>query len=112
MDELIQLIGQTYSPDEIGQMAAQETAMPVWARVRSVTRSEWADAGQRGMQPQLVATTPMVNYSGQRIVGIGSGDGMKRYAVYRTYFPPESDEIELYLEYQAGVGDPGGTAND
>ena len=103
MDDLIYLISQTYTEDEMGQMVPSETQTPVWAHIQSVTRAEWTDAGQRGLQPQLVAITPMVNYNGESIVQIGTGEHAKRYAVYRTFFGPDTDQIELYLERKVGV---------
>lgn len=103
MDDLIYLISEGYKQDEIGQLVPSEESIPVWAHLQSVTRAEWADAGQNGLQPQLVAVTPIVNYSGESIVQIGNGEQAKRYGVYRTYFPPNSDMIELYLEKKAGV---------
>lgn len=103
MDDLIYLISETFTEDDIGQTVPGEQSTPVWAHLQSVTRAEWADAGQNGLQPQLVAITPIVNYSGEVIVQIGSGEQAKRYGVYRTYFGPGSDVIELYLERKAGV---------
>ena len=103
MDDLIILIAQHYKKDAIGNLVPVETATPVWAHLQSVTRAEWADAGQNGLQPQLVAVTPIVNYSGEKIVQIGTGESVRRYAVYRTYFGPDSDTIELYLERKAGA---------
>lgn len=105
MDDLITLIKEEYVKDEIGQMVPVETARQVWAHLQSVTRAEWADAGQKGMQPQLVAITPIVNYDGENIVQLGEGASAKRYAVYRTYFGPDTDSIELYLERKAGTAD-------
>lgn len=103
MDDLILLISENYRKDAIGNVTVTETVTPVWAHLQSVTRAEWADAGQNGLQPQLVAVTPIVNYSGEQVVQIGSGESARRYAVYRTYFGPDSDTIELYLERKAGV---------
>ena len=103
MDDLIYLISETYVSDEIGQLVPGEQAIPVWAHLQSVTRSEWYDAGQNGLQPQLVAITPIVNYNGESIVQIGDGEQAKRYSVYRTFFGPDTDSIELYLERKAGV---------
>lgn len=103
MDDMIYLVSQTYTQDSIGQMVPSEIMTPVWARIQSVTRAEWTDAGQRGLQPQLVAITPIVNYNGEEVVQIGDGEVAKRYAVYRTYFGPDSDTIELYLERRVGV---------
>lgn len=110
MDDLITLIKEGYTRDDIGQMVPVETSRQVWARLQSVTRAEWADAGQSGMQPQLVAVTPIVNYDGESIVQLGSGESTKRYAVYRTYFGPNSDTIELYLERKVGTNGPKNTA--
>lgn len=103
MDDLIYLISENYVSDEIGQHVPSEQSVPVWAHLQSVTRSEWYDAGQNGLQPQLVAITPIVNYNGERIVQIGDGEQSKRYSVYRTFFGPDTDSIELYLERKAGV---------
>lgn len=103
MDDLIYLISETYVSDEIGQLVPSEQSVPVWAHLQSVTRSEWYDAGQNGLQPQLVAITPIVNYNGESIVQIGDGEQAKRYSVYRTFFGPDTDSIELYLERKAGV---------
>ena len=102
MDDLILLISESYKKDAIGNVTVTETATSVWAHLQSVTRAEWADAGQNGLQPQLVAVTPIVNYSGEQIVQIGSGENARRYAVYRTYLASDNDSIELYLERKAG----------
>ena len=103
MDDLIYLISESYLKDSIGQRNPSETPIPVWAHVQSATRSEWANAGKIGLKPQFVAITPIVNYNGERIVQIGEGENVKRYAVYRTYIDADSDSIELYLEEKAGV---------
>ena len=103
MDDLILLISESYKKDASGNVTVTETTTSVWAHLQSGTRAEWADAGQNGLQPQLVAVTPIVNYNGEQIVQIGSGENARRYAVYRTYLDPDNDSIELYLERKAGV---------
>lgn len=103
MDDLIYLVGQTWTQNDFGGQVPAETLTPVWAHLQSVTRAEWSEAGQNGLQPQLVAITPRVNYSGQEIVQIGTGEDARRYGIYRTYFGPDSDLIELYLEAKVGV---------
>ena len=103
MDDLIYLIAKTYAPDDLGQMVPTESSTPVWAHIQSVTRAEWTDAGQKGLNPQLVAITPIVNYNGEEIVQIGDGDSAKRYAVYRTFLGADTDQIELYLQKKVGV---------
>lgn len=104
MDDLVYLIGVVYSEDEIGQLVPMETEQAVWASIQSVTRAEWAQAGQAGLNPELVLTMPRANYSGQNIVELRKDCGRPvRYSVYRTHFGWDSDEIELYLEQKAGV---------
>ncbi len=99
MDDLICLISVKYQKDAIGQMIASECKRNVWASVRSVGRTEWVQAGQNGLNPELLVTTAKVNYQGEEIVEVAG----KRYSVYRTYFNHDSDEIELYLEMKAGT---------
>lgn len=99
MDGVAVFISETYEQDEIGQMIPAETSEDVYVEVCSITRSEWATASRDGLNPVVMLKTERVNYSGERIVEL---DGV-RYGVYRTYAPPDSDEIELYLEEKAGV---------
>ena len=99
MDDLLTLIAETYEQDDIGQQIPQTSGASVWAHVRSVTRSEWYAGGREGMQPEFVAVTPAVNYNGEKIAVLRG----RRYAIYRTYLPDDSDEIELYLEERVGV---------
>lgn len=104
MDDLVYLIGEAYTKDKIAQLAPMETERAVWASIQSVTRAEWAQAGQAGLNPELVLTMPRVNYNGQKIVELRKDCGQPvRYGVYRTYFSNDSDDIELYLEQKAGV---------
>lgn len=99
MDDLLVLIAATYAPNEIGAMIPTETRRSIWVRLESVSRAEWYRAGMAGLQPEIVAITPAVNYSGETAAELGG----KRYAIYRTYRRADSDDIELYLEDKAGA---------
>lgn len=99
MDDLIILIGETYTQNEIGDMVPAQHETPVWATIQSVSRQEAADGGRLGLSPELVAVTPQVNYSGETIAVVQG----TRYGIYRTYRIPNSDQVELYLERKAGV---------
>lgn len=99
MDELITLVKQETVQLETGAMDVKETFREVWATLTSVYRQEFLEAGRDGLNPELVATTPLVNYRGEQsavVWGI-------RYGVYRTYMVPNSDMIEIYLEGKAGA---------
>lgn len=99
MDDVLTLIDETYTQDDIGQFVAQETQTEVWAHITSVSRNEWAVAGQNGLSPAYVATTHVSNYSGES-VAVWKG---KRFSIYRSYLKDGTDDIELYLEEKAGT---------
>ncbi len=100
MDGMVSLIQKSYTKDEIGQYIPNgESRIEIFVTVNSVSRREWMDAGRNGMRPELMLTTASINYSGEKEVEY---EGV-RYAVYRTYNPPDSDEIEIYLQRKAGV---------
>ena len=52
-----------------------------------------------GHQAEIVAITNAANYMGEQTAELNG----KRYAIYRTYRPENSDEIELYLEEKLGA---------
>ena len=100
MDGIAYLIQKTYGNDEIGQMISEsETRMEIFVTVESVSRREWSDAGKSGLNPEIKITTAVINYSGEKEVEY---NGI-RYAIYRSYHPSNTDQIELYLERKNGV---------
>ena len=100
MDSVLTLIGVQKDQNSLGEyVKSSETKQEVLGTVESVTRAEWYQAGREGKNPEIVFTTPIVNYSGEQEAEL---NGI-RYSIYRTYMANESDEIELYLERKAGV---------
>ena len=92
----ISLISVTHTQDAIGQLVDVETKVDVIATLRSVSLTEWTDAGQLGLSAQWQASVWSAEYSGQEIAEISG----KRYHVYRTY--DTGRKIELYLEEMVG----------
>ncbi|MBE7044778.1 MAG: phage head-tail adapter protein [Ruminococcaceae bacterium] len=89
-----------YIEDEIGQrLPAEEIRTEIFVSVASVSRSEFFGAGKTGLTPEYVLKTVSVNYSGEKELEY---DG-ERYAIYRTFSPSDSDEIELYISKKVGV---------
>lgn len=100
MDDVLTLIAPALEQNAVGDyVSSGETRTDIWGTVSSVSRAEWYNAGREGMNPEIVFTTPLVNYCWEpeaEFHGV-------RYAIYRTYFVQDTDEIELYLERKAGV---------
>ena len=96
--EVITLIREAHSKNAYGMDTRTETRQDVFANIKSVSRQEFFEAGQAGIQPQYVFTMFAPDYGGEKIVEYSG----KRYAVYRTY-ARRDDNIELYVEERAGV---------
>ena len=100
MDDVLKLINKKLDQNDFGGFTEEsETEREIYGTVSSITRAEWYDAGRKGMNPEIVFTTPIVNYCGETEAeyhGI-------RYGIYRTYLVQGSDMIELYLERKAGA---------
>lgn len=95
---VINLIQVTSTQDTIGQYIETETKKRVFCDVRSISRSEWFDAGRDGLQPSFVFTMFRHDYSGEKIVEFEG----RRYGVYRTYVS-RNEQIELYVEEKGGL---------
>lgn len=96
--EVITLISVTKTKNAYGIETGTETGRDVFVNVQSVTRQEFFDAGQAGLQPQYVFVMFGPDYDGEKIVEYKG----KRYSVYRTY-ARKDDNLELYVEERAGV---------
>ena len=94
----VKLISKSYSTDNIGQKVANETSRTVYCSLRSVSLSEWKDAGEMGFKPSLQLTMFAPDYQNEDIAEVNG----ERYGVYRTYIAT-NDTIELYLERKAGI---------
>ena len=104
MDGVAYLISKTYKEGSLGQrIPAEEVQTEIFVTRGSISRREWMDAGRNGLNPEILLKTAVVNYSGEREILFEE----VRYAVYRTFNPPDSDEIELYLQRKAGVQNGG-----
>lgn len=95
-ERLITLVTETIVYDEIGQPVPTETYRYVFAKLRSVSLTEWTNAGQLGNAASIQAVIWSFEYQGEEVVAIGD----RRYHVYRTY--DTGDRKELYLEEMVG----------
>ena len=79
--------------------AGSETAREIFARLSSVDRGEFFAAGENGLRPEHRFTVFAAEYEGETLCEY---DG-ERYAIYRTYQVPGTDDLELYVTRKAGV---------
>lgn len=97
MEDIITLISVTQTQDEYGVWRMTETSKEVFCYTRSVTRSEFFQAGRNGLNPAFVFTIFGDDYSGEETVEYRGS----RYGVYRTY--RVGDDLELYAERKGGT---------
>lgn len=94
----MQLIGVTYTDDDLNQKVPTETSRAVYCNVGSVSGEEYFEAGRNGIHAAYRVTMFAPDYNGEKIAMIGN----KRFYVYRTY-RGKNDMIDLYLEERGGV---------
>lgn len=71
----------------------------IFAQVGSVNRAEFFSGGQAGMRPEYMFTVFAGEYHDEAVCEYNG----KRYAIYRTYYVPGTDYLELYAQREVGV---------
>ena len=95
--EQIYLQTIAYSVDSIGQRTETVSETAVLAKVESVGMTEFFEAGQQGLKPDLKFTVWLTEYEGQENLRYGSNV----YSVYRTYRRKDG-RVELYTQKRVG----------
>lgn len=96
--EVITLLAAVHTQDENGIWREKLTGRDVFARVESVTRQEFYEAGRNGLNPDYRMTMFAYDYQGETLIRYKG----KTYAVYRTYYA-KSDVLELYVQREGGA---------
>lgn len=94
----IYLVGVTREQNSIGEWISTESLRKVYANVSSVSASEYFNASQIGLNPDVRFTMFAPDYDGELIVEWNG----KRYSVYRIY-RASTDKMELYAQREAGT---------
>lgn len=76
-----------------------EQAREIYARMESVGRTEFFSGGQKGFNPQMRFTVFIGEYQGEDLCEYNG----ERYAIYRTYHVPGTDDLELYVQREVGA---------
>lgn len=101
MDTVINLISIEQTQDDYGVPRKTEVPREVFCQAYSVTRQEFFEGGRNGLNPSMVFKMFAPDYHGESIVEYNG----QRYGVYRTYFVPGEDYMEIYVERKGGLNE-------
>lgn len=77
----------------------EEIKTEVFCDVRSITQTEWFEAGRNGIEhPSFIFIINRNEYSGEQIVEYEG----QRYGVFRTY-AAKNEDLELHCEAKGGL---------
>ena len=97
--DVICLVDFDHVQDKNGVWQKTEVKTEVYCDVRSITQTEWFNAGRNGIEhPSLVFVINRNEYSGQEAVEYNG----KLFGVYRTYMA-KNENLELYCEAKGGL---------
>lgn len=97
-DDVIKLITINRTQDAYGRwIEGTPTVREVFAKVTSISRSEFFDAGRQGLNPEYRFDVFAGDYQGETVIEYHG----QTYAVYRVYEP--GDYMELYVERKGGT---------
>ncbi len=94
----IYLIREERTQNSIGEWISTETIRRVFANVSSISASEYFNASQIGLNPEVRFTMFAPDYDGELIVEYAG----VRFSVYRIY-RATTDKMELYAQREAGT---------
>lgn len=98
MDTTIYLIAETTTKNTYGAPITQEVKREVYCEERSVSRAEYYNGQQAGLDMSYVFVTNQVNYNGEKLLEYNS----ERYSIVRTY-KTDADMMEIYAGMKVGV---------
>lgn len=98
MDAVLTLIKETPYKDENGVQRVTQTSRNVFCDKKSITRSEFFNAGRNGLNPEMMFKVFRGDYDGERKCEFEG----KKLAIYRTYIG-DGDYIEIYAQREGGT---------
>jgi len=98
LDNVCNLVSQTYESDDIGNQIATETEKTVFCAELPITSAERTNTAINGIKPEVCLVVDYESYDEQKLINYNG----VRYSVYRKY--PRSDGmVELYCAKKVGV---------
>lgn len=98
MDDVLILVKQVKTLDELHIQHDQEIKHQIFCKVHSVSRSEFFAGGQNGLHPAFLFEVFPADYASEPELIFHD----VRYAIYRTFLK-NPDALELYAEQKGGV---------
>ena len=98
LQDVITLRKSTATVDAYGVTRLQWETSDVYAKVESVSASEFFEGGQNGLKPEYRFTVSVWDYNDEMELAFNG----QLYSIYRTY-RRSLDLVELYAERKAGV---------
>lgn len=96
---MISLVNFDHEQDKNGVWKETEVKTEVYCDVRSITQTEWFNAGRNGIEhPSFVFVMNRNEYDGQEAVEYNG----QLFGVYRTYMA-RNENLELYCEAKGGL---------
>ena len=95
--EKIALVSIEYAQDDLGEWTEVWTKREIFARVESVSMSEFFQAGMQGFKPDYKLTIWMNEYGNEDLLEYND----KIYSIYRT-FRRDDGRLELYVNEKKG----------
>lgn len=98
--EIIYLIGETITEDEIGnQISTSSQPIKSYAKKQSVRTNEFYNATMNGLTPSCEFVIKRLNYSGEMLVEYNN----ELYEVIRTIDPKNKYDIVLVCSKKIGI---------
>lgn len=106
LDDVCFLISATSTEDELGQPIETETLRQVFCSRLNITRTEFFNAGQLNLKPQMTILVDSDEYDGETSLRYDEHGNLteesQKYHIYRTFMRSDG-YAELYCEVRAGV---------
>ena len=97
MVDKLTLVKRTYELDRYGIQRETEETSEIFCNVADISSSEFFEASQTGLKPELRFDILVAEYSGESLV-LYNGDYLNVYRVYQR----SKDYVELYTTKDAG----------
>lgn len=97
LDDVCHLVGITTTKDDLGQDIKTEKEYMVFCSMLSITKSEYATAGQLGHKPDMMFVIDSDSYGDEKHLIYRE----KKYSIYKTYRRADNF-TEIYCEVKSG----------